>query len=176
MLKRLKFSDKEKKELIGSMVILVDTKEKKNQHIVDYLERNNIKCKSMSLKQGDYSFYIPKNEKLGIPRDLYFDKEIIIERKASLEELSTNLTKERDRFEKELALAPENKCIIIENGSYDDLIHGNYDTQYQPKSYLASFQAFWHRYGCPVFMLGNPKNSYVFIKFYFESYLKEQLR
>lgn len=176
MLKRFKLSDKEKSELLKSMVILIDTKEKKNEHIVQALERKNIPYKSMALNYGDYSFYIPKNEKLGIGRDLYFDKEIVIERKANLEELSSNLTHKRDQFEKELALAPKTKCILLESGTYDDLTHGRYDTKYLPKSYLASFHAFWHRYNCPVFMIGNPKNAYVFIKFYFESYLKEQLR
>ena len=59
-----------------------------------------------SLSYGDYSFYIPKNDSLSIPRDRYFDKKIIDERKGLLEELSGNLTKERDRLEKELSLAP----------------------------------------------------------------------
>ena len=71
---------------------------------------------------------IPANEKLSIPRDLYFNTTCVIERKASLEEISNNLTKERDRFEKELCLAPKTKVLLIENASYEDIATGNYDT------------------------------------------------
>ena len=86
-------------ELISSIVILIDTREQKSNHITDYFDRKNIAYKKKALKFGDYSFMLPANESLSIPRDLYFTNSCVIERKASLEEISGNLTNGRDRFE-----------------------------------------------------------------------------
>lgn len=176
MLEKYYFTDKEKEELVKSMVILVDTREQKNDHIVTWLDKKKIKWKSRALKQGDYSFYIEANEALGISKDLYFDREIVVERKGSLEELSTNLTKERDRLEKELTLAPRHKVLLVENANYSDVVDGNYRSEYNKKSYWASLHSFWHKYGIPVFFMPDSKYSGVFIKGYFEYYLKNILR
>ena len=98
-----KYTDKEVEEIIKSMIILVDTREKKMDHITEYFDKAKIPYKKKALPYGDYSFLVPQNESLSIPRDLVFYNDIVIERKGSLEELSGNLTKERDRLEKELA-------------------------------------------------------------------------
>ena len=95
--------------------------------------------------------------------------------KGSLDELSGNWTKERDRFEKEMVLAPNNKVLLIENSSYEDLINGNYRSQYNVKSFLATLHIFWFRYNMPVFFMPNKQLSALFIKKYFEYYLKENL-
>ena len=157
------------------MVILVDTREKKIDHITDYFDKAKISYKSKALPYGDYSFMIPKNEALSIPRDLVFHNNIIIERKGSLEELSGNLTKERDRLEKELALAPPHKVMIVENANYSDVVTGNYDTKYNNKSYWASIHSLWHKYNVPIIFM--PDNSYTgfFIRGYFEYYLKNYI-
>ena len=121
ILDKYKFTDKEMEELISSMTILVDTREQKNNHITDYFDRKKINYKNKALSYGDYSFMIPANEKLSLPRDLYFNNSCVIERKGSLEEISGNLTNGRDRFEKELCLAPKTKVLLIENASYEDI-------------------------------------------------------
>ncbi len=176
MLERFAFTDKEIDELIGSMVILVDTREKENGHITDHFTKKGIAFKKKALSQGDYSFMLPANEALSIPRDLYFDREIMIERKGSLEELSGNLAQQRDRFEKELALAPANKVLLIENASYADMAAGNYRTQYNKKSFWASLHSFWHRYGLPFVFIENKKCSGLFIYGTFCYYLKSHLK
>ena len=176
MLERYRYSDKEKRKILDSIVYLVDTREKKNDHIIKVFEHYQIPYQKKALKCGDYSFYIPSDKELGIEKDLYFDNEIIIERKASLEELSQNFTRGRDRFEKELALAPPLKVILIENNNYSDLVHHNYETNYSEKSYLSSLHQFWFRYNCPVFMIKNARDSVVFIRYYFQAYVKELLR
>lgn len=163
-------------QLVSSMVILVDTREKNISHILDSFDKNHISYERKALNYGDYSFYIPKDESLSLQRDLFFDREVVIERKASLEEISGNLTKERDRFEKELCLAPKEKVLLLENASYADIATGNYKTQYNKKSFLASIHTFWFRYDTPIFFMPNNKYSALFIKKYFEYYLKEQLR
>lgn len=158
------------------MVILIDKREKNIDHLIRYFDKANIEHISKSLAYGDYSFYIPMNEQLSIPRDLYFDKKIVIERKGSLEELSGNLTKERDRLSKELSLAPRTKVIIVENANYSDIVTGNYNTQYNNKSFWASIHSLWHKYNVPIVFI--PDNTYTgfFIKGYFEYYLKNYLR
>ena len=132
----------------------------------------------MKLEYGDYSFMIPADEELSIPRDLYFDKQIIVERKASLEELSGNLTQtsERSRIKKELALAPPKKVLLIEGASYGDMVTGNYNTKYDSKSYWASVHSLSHEFNLPVVFMPDKKYSGVFIMGYFYYYLRNLLR
>ena len=47
--------------LLDNMVILVDTREKKNQHITSVWDKQGIKYKSMKLDQADYSQFHPFN-------------------------------------------------------------------------------------------------------------------
>ena len=158
------------------MVILIDTREKNADHITDAFDKNKIAYKKKALDYGDYSFMIPANEDLSIPRDMMFDKKVVVERKGSLEEISGNLTKERDRFEKELCLAPKTKVLLIENANYSDVANGNYQTQYNKKSFLASLHSFWFKYDAPIMFMPDNKYSALFIKKYFEYYLKNYLR
>ena len=158
------------------MKILVDTREKKWDHIREYFERNKIEYKRRALDTGDYSFMLPSNSELNIDRDIFFDKQIVVERKGSLEEISGNLTKERDRFEKELSLAPKEKIIIIENASYKNLVDGNYRTEYNKSSFWASLFTFQHRYGAPFIFMEDNKYTGSYIYGYFKYYLKNYLR
>lgn len=158
------------------MVILVDTREKQNSHITDSFDKNGVSYKKKALDYGDYSFMLPKNEALSIPRDMLFNKKVCIERKGSLEEISGNLTNGRDRFEKELCLAPKTKVLLIENANYSDVATGNYQTQYNKKSFLASLHSFWFKYDTPIMFMPDNRYSALFIKKYFEYYLKNYLK
>ena len=176
MFSSYKYTDKEMEELISSMTILGDTREQVNNHITDYFDRKKIDYKKKALSYGDYSFMIPKNEDLSIPRDLYFNNKVVIERKGSLEEISNNFTKERDRLEKELCLAPKTKVILIENASYTDIATGNYNTQYNKKSFWASIHSFWFKYNVPFMFMPDKEYSGLFIRGYFEYYLKNYFK
>lgn len=171
-----RYSQNELKTLLNSIVILVDTREKRWEHIKNYFDNNSIAYKTKALDTGDYSFMLPSNKTLNIDRDIYFDKQIIVERKGSLEELSGNLTKERDRFEKELSLAPGNKVLIIENASYKDLVNGNYRTEYKQASFWASLFTFYHRYSIPFVFIEDNKYTGSYIYGFFKYYLKYYLR
>lgn len=164
------------KKLIESVVILIDTREKINSHLTEYFDKQNIKYKTKALDYGDYSFMIPKDDALSILRDLYFDKKIVVERKANLEEISNNLTKERDRFEKELTLAPIEKVLLIESANYSDIVLGNYNTQYNKKSFWASIHSFWHKYKIPIMFIPDNKFSGIFIWGYFQYYIKNYFK
>lgn len=115
---------------------------------------------------------VPADESLGIIRDLYFDKEIIVERKASLDEFAGNLSKERERIKKEFSLAPSNKILLIENGSYADMVNGNYRSDYSAKSYYGTIHSFWHEFNIPVVFMPTPEYSGLFIRGYFQYYLR----
>lgn len=176
MIEQYKYTDSEINTLIKSQVILVDTREKANEHILKVFDKNNIPYKIKALERCDYSFYLPANEELNIPRDLYFDKEVALERKASLDEIANNFTKERDRFEKEMALAPKTKILLLENCSYEDIINGNYRSNYNKKSFLGTLHTFQFRYNIPFFFIQDKTKTGIFIKKYFEYYLKEKIR
>ena len=157
------------------MVVLVDTREHdgKNDHILDYFNHKGISWKKLKLDYGDYSCMIPADEELGIARDLYFDKQIMVERKASLDELAGNVTQERERIKKEFALAPKHKVLLIENGSYADMVTGNYRSKYQAKSYFGTFHSLWHEFDIPIIFMPDPRFSGMFIRGYLQYYVRQ---
>lgn len=170
-----KYTDKEINELVQSITILCDTREQKNPHILEWFNKNKISYKTKALSNGDYSFYVPANSDLNIDRDLYFDKEIMIERKNSLEELSGNFTQHRNRFEEEMATFPGIKYLMIENANYEDIVKGNYKTNISKKSFIGSIHTFNHRYNLQIFFMPNPRFSGYFIYGTFSYYLKQHL-
>jgi len=142
-----KYNDNELKQLLKSMVILVDTREQKNKHITDWLDKNKIHHKSRKLDYGDYSYMLPICSELGIMRDLFTDG-LAIERKGSLDELAANLTHERVRFQSELLRSTSAKMyLLIENGSWQSIYNGAYKSEYKPQSFVASLKCFEARYG-----------------------------
>lgn len=171
-----KYSDDEIDRIVKSIVILTDTREQKNQHIIDWLDSKKIPHKSKALQNGDYSFYVPVNPDLNIERDLYFDKEIMVERKGSLEELSGNLSQHRARFEEEMATFSGVKYLLIENANYQDIITGNYNTKFSSKSFLASLHTFNHRYGLQIMFMPDHKYTGYFLYGVFTYFLRKKLR
>ena len=178
MLQLYRYTDKEIDTLLKSMVYLYDTREHdgKNQHILDVWDKLGIEYKKKKLDYCDYSFLVPANPDLGILRDLDFSHHVAVERKASLDELAGNISKERDRIQKEFALAPKNKVLLIENATYDDMLHGNYSSNYNNKSFWATLHSFWHEYNVPFVFMPNPRNSAMFIRGYFQYWLRNYLK
>ena len=154
------------------MTIICDTREQKNEHITNYFDKKNIPWIQRKLDFADYSFYIPQNHDLGIMKDLWFDKECVIERKNSLEEISSCFTESRNNLKEEFTLAPKTKTMIIENASYMDMVYGNYNTDYNPKSFWASYHSFWHEFNLPIIFIPEKKFSGMFIRGYFYYYLR----
>src|SRR5690554_2679547 len=107
------FTEAEQRELLSSLVVLVDTREQQNGHITKYLDKHRIEWKTKKLDYGDYSFFLPAAPQLGVARDLYFTREITIERKANLDELAGNLTHGRAAFEAELIRANGCKLFLL---------------------------------------------------------------
>lgn len=163
-----KYTNSEVEELLKSIVILIDTREQKNDHILEYLIEKNISYELMKLEHGDYSFKIPCNDDLGIYRDKYFTNIISIERKANLNELSNNFTKGRSRIENEFIRARGKLILLIENSSYEDIIQGNYSTRYNPKAFLGTLKAFENRYNLQTnFIRSAFTGNYIYHTFYY---------
>jgi ERCC4-type nuclease len=175
MLDKFKYTDKEKKELLNSLVVIVDSREQRT-HIRDWLDQKKKPYIVRKLDYGDYSFYLPKNEELGIIRDLDFSSEIVFELKQHADEYVGNLSSDRKRIEKELALCPANLEIIIENCSYEDIENGNYRSKYSPKSAMGTLHGWKYKYNAPfIFMTGTDHTAkYITRSFYY--YLRNILK
>jgi ERCC4-type nuclease len=80
---------------------------------------------------------------------------ICIERK-ELNDLINCLCSERDRFTRELQRAARIKSFyVICEGSYEDLLRGNYRSDMNPKAAWESVLALQHRFDIPFLMAGN---------------------
>lgn len=146
MLANRNFSDDDIDKILKNMRILIDTREKSNQHLKDWLDYKN-RCghERITISNGDYSCMLKACPEYGINEDLYFHKEFVIERKNSLDELSQNFTKHRARFEHELGTF-KGKMIIAVEDSWTNLFQGNYNSKYNRKSFIGTVMAFTHRY------------------------------
>lgn len=174
---RYRYDDDELKQILKSIVVVVDTREKENSHITTYFDNKGITYIKKALSNGDYNFYIPQNVELGLYRNIWFDKDIMIERKASLDELALNLTKERARFEEELSTSKALwKYLIIENAEYKDILNGNYRSDYNSKSFLGSLHSFHFKYDLQIIFMPDksltPVWTYATMQYYARNIIK----
>lgn len=146
-LSKYKYSDAEIKTILKEMTILIDSREQKNSWITDYFKSKNIPFKNHKLDFADYSAMIPAMPEMGILRPIYFDREIVLERKAHLEELSQNLAQRRAEFSNEWLRAGDcKKLVVVENGSYSDILDGKYNTEFKAESFFASILSFENKF------------------------------
>jgi hypothetical protein len=158
------------------MVILIDTREQENRHITSYFDKQKISYIGRKLNFGDYSFMLLACPALRINRDIYFDGDIAIERKGSLEELSGNLTQDRARFESELIRANKEKLLLMVENADDSFIVGHkYKTQYDPKAFIATLKTYEARYNLGInFVPGVCAGNFIYHTLYY--YLREWLK
>lgn len=184
MLGKYKFTDSEMKELLSTITIIVDTRENQWNHIEDYFTKKKINYKINKLEFGDYSFMIPANHELCIPRDIYFTEKIVIERKADLIELIGNLCEDGgSRLESEFIRSRGAKFyLMIENDSYLKAVMGKYEispgkvSKYKPQSLIARVMSFAFEYDLNVEWGIDPIASGNFILQTFRYYLRDQIK
>lgn len=134
-------TDKEINCILKDMVIICDSREKKNQHILEYFDCNNIPYISRKLDTADYSFFLPNYPNIGL------DECILVEKKNSLDEIVGNFTKDRERFKREFErVENEHVHLVIENASWKKVLSGTYRSSFPPKSLMASILTFSIRY------------------------------
>lgn len=131
---RFKFTDHEMKCILDNLTIIVDSREQRNEHILKYFEKKHIPYKVMKLDFGDYSCMIPAGTIKRFTSDIYFDRDITIERKKSIDELAGNLRNDAARLTNELSHINKYdiRCyVFLENENYyDDLNNADYRSQY----------------------------------------------
>ena len=139
----------EVEDALESMVLLVDTREQQTPRSKVRYAQFGIPYERQTLNFGDYS------AKVRMPSGEWhcFDREIVIERKLGLEELSACFFQERNRFTREFEQAKAAGAriyLLIENASWLDIIRHNYKTRVSPKAFAGSILAFEARYDCKV--------------------------
>ena len=144
------YTEKNYKELLSHLVILIDTREQNNKTVTEWFDRNSIKWKSRALKTGDYGFMIESCPELGFSINTYFSDEICIERKNSVSELAGNIanaSKDDDRIFKEFnrMINIDKNYILIENDSIEDIFTENYKTKLNPTSFLRTLLTWQNR-------------------------------
>jgi ERCC4-type nuclease len=108
----------EKSDFLKAVTILIDTRENQCGHILSALDSLGVKYERRKLDIGDISFCLPTKD---------FSLSCVIERKASPDEIYSNITeKSKDnRLEKELQAASKNvnqMILLVEGvGSLDEL-------------------------------------------------------
>lgn len=168
-----KYSDKEINEIVAGATIIVDSREKENKHITKYFEGKGIKWAVEKLNYGDYSL------RVDLPttnRTFYLTDHISIERKANLNELSGNLTHNRDRFIAEFERAKGKIYLLIENAEYEDIEKGLYTTKFNKQAFRASLEAFEQRYNLIIHYQKDTNVTGYWIYRTLTSYLRELLK
>lgn len=138
------YTEQEIKALLKDLTIVIDTREQVNQHITQYFDSKGIACKSRKLDTGDYAAML---------QDMTMETDVVIERKASIDELAGNMTVDRDRFEREFLRATANRIkvyLVIENGSWTDIQMHNYRSKLTPQSFQASLLSWMARFNVMV--------------------------
>lgn len=144
-----RFSEAQIKDIIDSIVILVDSREKSNSHIIDCFDKYNVSWEKRKLDSGDYSAIVPASQKYNL-EEIDFTKELVIERKASLDEISNNLAAAADRFKREFERSEAKIIIMIEGCNYEDIPLHNYKSKLTEKAFLGLLHAFSDKHNAPV--------------------------
>ena len=149
------------------MVIIVDTREQENSHILDYFTAKKIPFVKRALDYGDYSCEIEINPEhyhersVLNPKSVSLEKYIVIERKHSIDEIAGNMKDDKDsdakdktRFEREMMRSKADGCkvvLMLENFSFDRVLKGNvagnYRSQMLPHVIATRINTFVARYG-----------------------------
>lgn len=175
----IKYTDAEIKAILKHLTVICDSREQKNDHITEYFSGQGIPFQSNKLESGDYSATLPALPEHGIIKPLHFDDAVVVERKATLEELSGNLTKERERLQDEFTRLRGRKVfLMVENPEgYKAILEHKYRTQYNPKSFLASLLAFQERYNLNITFLDKSYSGiyvYSILYYHVRNYLIKQ--
>lgn len=140
-------TDKKVAEYLSSMVIVVDTREKVNQHILEFFDNSDIAYVEEKLDSADYSV------RFNCDSEVDYNYCVLVERKNSFDEIIGNFTKNRARFAREFERinTDQRVSIVIETASWLKLFRGSYRSKLPPKALIASLFTWVYRYNCPIF-------------------------
>jgi len=165
------YSKTEINKILKTLVIVADTREQKNEHVLKYLRAKKVPYVVETLKTGDYACKIPRNDELGITRDIYLAARI--ERKAHIDEITGNLQKAtRSAFENELIRSKDIPFTLIceDKDGYEKMIKGDYRSDYEPLALLGTLNSFKAKYDFEIVYL-DPKctGNFIYYHFYYQA-------
>lgn len=135
--------------ILQGMTITIDTREQDNRRLRTRIAQMGCPTRRETLPFGDYSAAFP----LPDGGELDLRGRVVIERKENLSELAQNYTHGRARFRREFERAKEAGAkvyLLVENGSWEKAMNGEYRSRFSAKAMLASLLAWQARYGCVV--------------------------
>lgn len=138
------YSEKELKDKLKGLTVVCDSREQVNGHVTAWLDKNGISHQSRALETGDYSVMLGETT---------FEDEVVVERKANLDEIAGNFTTGRERFEREMIRAKANGIkvfLIVENASWSDILLHNYRSELKPKSFFATLLSWQARFNLTI--------------------------
>ena len=136
-------------EILKTFEIIVDTREQETFRSQKRYEALGVPYYRQTLNYGDYTYNVQIKGKDLHRTDRRVDGLCVVERKQNLDELAACFTRGRERFQREFERACDNNAkiyLLIENGSLDLLIKGQYRSRFKPKAFLASLMAWEVRY------------------------------
>ena len=141
---------------LDSMQVLVDTRKQASKRAHDRYSLFGCPFRRQTMAYGDYTYNFTFNGKELYPEGVTIRADCIIERKSGLEELSQNLTHDRERFFRELdraTAAGSQIYLLVENGNLQKLYAGHYRTKFNKSAYFASFMTLLAKYHVqPIFV------------------------
>ena len=140
-----RWNDAEIEKSLKSIVILVDTREKKWGHIRAALEDLGCPYVSQKLDFGDYSYRYTSPD--GTEEDC--SSLIAVERKANLDEICGNFTYGRDRFEREFQRAKGKGAevhLLVEDANWGKIKNHMYLSRLNPAALQGNLLSWVFRY------------------------------
>jgi ERCC4-type nuclease len=165
------YTDKEIDAILKTLTIVIDTREQVNGHILNYLRAKDVPVKIQKLNTGDYGAMIPKNEELGISRDIFLNSRV--ERKAHIDEITGNLQKDTaTAFENELIRSKDIPfTLIVEDlHGYEKMLKGEYRSKYNPLALLGRLNTFKAKYNFEIVYLDQKfSGNWIYHHFYYQA-------
>ena len=189
MMKRY-YTNKQYKELLSHLVILCQTNEQVNDHILEYFDAHGIKYRQRAISEGDYGFMMDAAPELGFTVDTWFTDEVFIERKNSLQELAQSLygqkksrsngrTEYDDAFRRELkrAINKKHKYLLVEQSNgLDGILNHDYPNHYSVESFWGTVHRMEIDYNLKIKFISRENMAlaiYTICKFVLDSEIKK---
>lgn len=171
-----KYNDAEIEKTLKTLVILVDTREKKWEHIRVALEEMGCPYVSQKLDFGDYSYRYTRTD--GVVEDC--SSLVAVERKASLDEICGNFTYGRERFEREFQRAREKGAevhLLLEDANFSKMENHMYLSRLHPEALMGNLFSWTARYGLRIWFCSTHfagKFLYKLFRYHLRNRLQEE--
>ena len=145
----------EVKDILNTFQIIADTREHDTEDARRRYKAFGVPVVRGTLDYGDYCGQIELPTKPLYNLSERIKPSCVVERKMSLDELASNLTRGRARFEREFSRATQAGAkvyLLVEGATWEGLLNHRYKSRFHPKAFEASLVAWTVRYNLvPVF-------------------------